>query len=80
MTPASKIVRALITLDGTGKKVFNDRVSFGRSIKVWGWSDDQYAKAKQYLEAAGYSVKIVRSRPLKWSWCKGNALRLHVIG
>ena len=74
---ASKIVRALDTLKGRESTIFNDKTTFGRSIKVWGWSEIDYTDAKAHLEDIGYKVKVVRTAKTKYT---RGALRLHVQG
>ena len=41
--------------------IFNDRLRDGRrSLKVWGWSEQQYLRAKERLEALDCTVEVVR--------------------
>lgn len=41
--------------------IFNDRLRDGRrSLKVWGWSEQQYLCAKERLEALDCTVEVVR--------------------
>jgi hypothetical protein len=82
---ASKIVRSLVTLSTatTGKRhtVFNDSRSFGRSIKIWGWGDADYANAVTWLRAAGYKVRTVRTRKIHnpgWCMSRGENTRLWI--
>lgn len=61
---ASKILRNVDKTRKSGKSViFNDRVKGGRSFKVWGWDDADYAAAKEALETEGYMVTIIRTPP-----------------
>lgn len=77
---ASKVVRALDTLKGRNSTIFNDATTFGRSIKVWGWSQLDYADAKSYLEDAGYKVKVVLTPRVGSGFrAYGGSLRLHVF-
>jgi len=47
----------------TGNAFFNDCLSDGtRSIKVWGWGEQDYTSAIEALQAAGYQTKLVKSR------------------
>jgi len=56
-TKSFGIIQALA---GKGAFIFNDKLkSGGRSIKVWGWSADDYLAAKTQLEAAGLPTKLV---------------------
>lgn len=64
------IVNAVIAIKGTGTRVFNDPITNGRSIKVWGWSEMDYQFAMSMLIKAGYRVTLVR----------GYNIRLHVTG
>jgi len=66
-----------------GRRVYNDRLTSGaRSIKVTGWSADDYTVAQQVLTAAGYTVTSVKTRLLfndaRGIFTKGNNIRLHV--
>lgn len=72
ISPA-KIVRALDTLKGRNSTIFNDPTTFGRSIKVWGWREADYADAKWHLEDAGYEVKVVKTK-----YGSGRTFRLHI--
>ena len=61
-----------VRIVGNAGHVFNDKLKHGvRSLKVWGWSYDEYIKCKQILELAGCSVKVVTTPNL--------AMRLHVV-
>lgn len=61
-----KIVRALMVLTGRNY-VFNDRLKDGRrSIKVWGWSEDEWRLCIDMLRAHGFTVAVRMShRTLK---------------
>lgn len=60
--PASnpaKLVRAMMTTFGSGAYLFNDRLKDGRrSIKVWGWTQDEWRVAINILRAHGFTVAI----------------------
>ena len=58
MKTASKIVRAIVKEQNRRLHVFNDKRTFGRSIKVWGWTSEDYMNAAQQIRAAGMSVVI----------------------
>lgn len=80
--PAIKIVRAINVLRKGGRgTVFNDRIRTGRSIKVWGWREQDYSAAMQALIDAGYRVELVRTPALSALGVnRGGALRMHVRG
>jgi hypothetical protein len=69
-TPA-RLVRSIITLLGTPRTMFSDRIQNGRSLKVWGWDDTLYTEASNVLARHGYRVRRVRT-----SW---GSTRLHVF-
>ena len=73
-TKPRTVIKPLIT---KGQFVFNDRLRDGRrSLKVWGWDKDTYARAKDMLEAAGCRCVIVKT-PKRKFYC-GGVTRLHV--
>jgi hypothetical protein len=57
---AAQLVRSLAKFkgDNTFRRIYNDRIKFGRSIKVCGWKKENYEQAKFLLETHGYTVKI----------------------
>lgn len=58
--------------------IFNDRLRDGRrSLKVWGWSEQQYLLAKEKLEALGCTVEVVHVA-LRGKPPGGFRFRLHV--
>ena len=72
-TKTRTVINELLT---KGQFVFNDRLRDGRrSLKVWGWDNDTYARAKDMLEAAGCKCVIVKT-PRKFY--RGGVTRLHV--
>ena len=80
---ASKIVRALVKLSPPEfgyVYVYNDKTSFGHSIKVTRWSHAQYSNAARFLQHCGFEVKI-RSLPRSGRWgCPTRMVhRLHVV-
>ena len=79
--PASKIIRAVDVLRKGGcSTVFNDAISGGRSFKVWGWDQKDYAAAKAALTAQGYTVKQRVTPESNFSWTSGGNTRLWVYG
>ena len=79
MHTATHIVRAI---DGTRKsRLFSDACSFGRSIKVWGWSLQDYERASDMLDMLGIRVRIIRTRKIRnpgWCMSRGENLRLWI--
>ena len=60
MSNAVKVVRALAYAGGR-TTVFNDRLRDGtRSIKVWGWQQEDYKSALRTLQNVGLRGRIVR--------------------
>ena len=69
MANASKIIRAVDTLRKNGDStIFNDKIVYGRSYKVWGWANADYDAAHTALEAAGYTVKRVQTKGCYRNW------------
>ena len=67
-TKTRTVIKPLLT---KGQFVFNDRLRDGRrSLKVWGWDKDTYARAKDMLEAAGCRCVIVKT-PKRKFYCGG---------
>jgi hypothetical protein len=59
-TKTRAVARALLK-EGKGWLIFNDRLVDGtRSLKVWGWTAQDYATAKTMLETWGCGVKLVQ--------------------
>lgn len=58
---AAQIVRALVTLEGKRRWIFNDKTKFGRSIKVWGAPKEFTEGCAAVLEAKGFKVKVVKT-------------------
>jgi len=55
----SAICRAVMTLSGAGSFLFNDRrKNGGRSIKVWGWSNQHYELAADIMKRHGFDVEL----------------------
>ena len=52
--------RKVINQTGRGHMIFNDRLVDGaRSLKVWGWSKEEYRTAAALLRAQGCEVITV---------------------
>jgi ABC-type proline/glycine betaine transport system substrate-binding protein len=63
-TLTTRIANTIKQASGKGTIVFNDKLKSGeRSLKVWGWSDEQYTLAKAILEQLGCTVKVVEVGP-----------------
>lgn len=77
ITKTTQVARKIMN-KGKGTYLFNDRLVDGRrSLKVWGWSDAEYRKAKRELEAQGCKVDMVQFVAHKWNMSKLQT-RLHV--
>ena len=78
-TKTGKIASAIIAT-GRGTMMFNDKLADGRrSLKVWGWSDSDYHKAKQLLEQEGCAVEMVTTRKVDLGYRTYQPrIRLHV--
>lgn len=58
-TKTAVIVKAVQLMTNRGYTVFNDRLADGRrSVKVWGWNQDDYQKAASMLREAGCKVEV----------------------
>jgi hypothetical protein len=57
----ARLLRSLVTLMGTPRAIFSDRIQDGRSLKVWGWDDRLYREAAGVLARHGYRVRQVRT-------------------
>lgn len=58
-TNPAKLVRAMMTTFGAGTYLFNDKMKDGRrSIKVWGWKQEEWRLAVDILRAHGFSVAV----------------------
>ena len=68
-----------IIASGRGTTMFNDKLEDGsRSLKVWGWTDADYRKAKRLLEAQGCKAELVTFRSFRWGGYKMQT-RLRVV-
>ena len=60
VTTTTKVANAVIELTGHGWMKFNDKLKDGRrSLKVFGWTDEDYANAAKLLTVMGCEVKLV---------------------
>jgi hypothetical protein len=64
-TSPTKLVRAFMTINRKGTWLFSDKTTFGRSIKVWGFSTFDYEDCAKIIRDHGYEVKIVYTP--KWN-------------
>ena len=61
ITTTTKVAKKVIKKSGRGSVIFNDKLIDGRrSLKVWGWGETEYLKAKKKLEKKGCTVKVVK--------------------
>ena len=58
-TSPTKLVRAFMTINRKGTWLFSDKTTFGRSIKVWGFSAFDYQDCKDILQKHGVKAKVV---------------------
>lgn len=72
-------VAGLLMAEGRGTLMFNDRLVDGRrSLKVWGWNQVDYLKAKTMLEQEGCTVDIVKTQYFQSGNRRYKNTRLHV--
>lgn len=72
-------VASLLMSEGRGTVMFNDRLVDGRrSLKVWGWNQVDYLKAKSILEQQGCTVEIIKTRCFQTGNRRYKNTRLHV--
>lgn len=78
-TKTGKIASVMIAA-GRGTIMFNDRMKDGRrSLKVQGWTEADYRKAKSLLEKEGCTVEVVKTPTVKFSYrVQRGRTRLHV--
>lgn len=76
MFESAKIARSLMTHTGQGRKLFNDRIRGGRSIKVWGWQREHYELAIRAMAKQGIAAKLVKTPVIK-GWPRTGMLRIH---
>ena len=70
---AADVIRALMVVTKTGNRLFSDRTTFGRSIKVWGWDFNTYDAACGILSRHGYNAKIVTKTRRTRRWGNGES-------
>jgi len=80
-TLTTKVARKIMNKSGKGTMLFNDKLeSGGRSLKVWGWGEKQYLKAKRKLEKKGCRVDVVVVKAYKYGASADRMqTRLHVF-
>lgn len=82
ITTTTKVAKKVIAKTGRGSTIFNDKLSDGRrSLKVWGWGEAEYLKAKKKLEKKGCTVKVVKVKSYSYGAPAGRIrmqTRLHV--
>ena len=79
-TKTRLVARTVCDLTDRGHVIYNDKMADGRrSLKVWGWGEDEYYRAKSLLEVMGCNVKLVVNERFDARW-GGNLVvrRLHV--
>ena len=61
VTQTTKVANAVIALTGRGWMKFNDKLKDGtRSLKVFGWTEEDYADAAVLLRVMGCEVELVQ--------------------
>jgi hypothetical protein len=76
---AADVIRALMTVTKSGFRLFSDQTTFGRSIKVTGWSEYHYETAVLVLTRHGYEASIVtKMRQMPRRQMKYTVTRLYV--
>lgn len=72
VTKTAVIVKAVQLMTNRGHTVFNDRLVDGRrSVKVWGWNQDDYQKAASMLREAGCKAEVKQVQRVKRvSWTR----------
>ena len=73
VTQTTKVATAVCKLTGRGWMKFNDKMKDGRrSLKVWGWTDEDYKNAERILTAMGCKVETVtvNSYNFRVTFCK----------
>ena len=80
ITTTTKVAKKVIKKSGRGSVIFNDKLIDGRrSLKVWGWGETEYLKAKKKLEKKGCTVKVVKVKSYPYGSPMGRVqTRLHV--
>lgn len=70
-TRAMQYVRAFA---GRDAEIYNDKVKYGRSFKIWGWREQDYKECAAALWLAGFTVKVRTSK--QWSARGGRHYKL----
>lgn len=80
VTQTTKVANAVIELTGRGWMKFNDKLKDGqRSLKVLGWTDEDYVQAAKLLRVMGCEAEVVVFGAFNWRAGRGYAqTRLHV--
>ena len=73
MLNPAKIVRSFVNKDVT---VYNDKINKGRSIKVSGYTVEDYKEIIQALEKEGYTVKVKVTQNTGWGGYTETNVRL----
>jgi hypothetical protein len=80
-TKTRKVAQVLSKATGRGHMIFNDRLANGtRSLKVWGWTGQDYIAAQELLRGMGCKVELVEQD--KYSTrggCTYTMRRLHIV-
>lgn len=80
MTKTRAVAKMVVLAQGRGHMIFNDRLADGtRSLKVWGWTLNEYTEAKKLLELYGCKVTMVqKERYINRLGQRRMVTRLHV--
>jgi hypothetical protein len=80
-TKTRKVAQVLSKATGRGHMIFNDKLANGtRSLKVWGWTINDYTAAQELLRGMGCRVELVEQE--KYDARGGRFFtmrRLHVV-
>lgn len=49
-------------------RIYNETRSFGDSMKVIGWTPEQYDRCANILKSMGYTVRIMKTRRVGKGW------------
>ena len=80
ITKTTRIANAVCDITGRGWMKFNDKLKDGtRSLKVFGWTEEDYAGAASLLRVMGCEVKVVQFAGYSYRAGRGyTQTRLHV--
>jgi hypothetical protein len=80
ITKTRAVAKMVILTNKRGHVIFNDRLKDGtRSLKVWGWKEQDYVAAKKLLELFDCKVEmIVEDKYSPRGGCHYTMRRLHV--